>query len=434
MTMVKPVHASGTVASTAPMWCANEYDPASCIYPTKEDACRAAIGNRSDYYYGFVYYFPGGEMVGYACYGYATSQPGNGYWAQRFGWLTTKASCPLNSQPTGTTTCTCTDPYMPDPTATSCVPANNCPANMSGSPCACNAGFVLNPYGAGCIQEQYTISVLQDPNPDVEPGLSRDVVVRVISAQTNNPKSGARVSLKADVEITSGGHAHGESVAPRDKGALIGDSACEPTEKNCAAATTDPNGYASFAFKAPAASGKHTVTAACISPACTNTDTGKINVKVPNLITIPATSLLYTFIGAVEGKHTDNHYLTGEAVDILWGMAASYHLDPAFKQNGVAPPPLGLNDASLVWGGLFDKNANWGTPHAKHRSGVVIDVRANMATGAIPEASFTNFEDMAAKAGGDAQLHCSSTRDPAADNCVGDDNRHYHILLLGRDQ
>ena len=152
MTMVKPVHASGTVASTAPMWCANEYDPASCIYPTKEDACRAAIGNRSDYYYGFVYYFPGGEMVGYACYGYATSQPGNGYWAQRFGWLTTKASCPLNSQPTGTTTCTCNDPYVPDSTGTSCVPvpvvtcaAPSVPDGAGG--CACNPPNRINSIG-----------------------------------------------------------------------------------------------------------------------------------------------------------------------------------------------------------------------------------------------------------------------------------------------
>lgn len=41
---------------------------------------------------------------------------------------------------------------MPDPTATSCVPAN-CPANMSGvyPNCSCNTGYVPNPAGGGCI-------------------------------------------------------------------------------------------------------------------------------------------------------------------------------------------------------------------------------------------------------------------------------------------
>ena len=211
--MVKPAHASGMVANTAPMWCANEYDPASCIYPTKEDACRVAIGNRTDYYFGAVWYYPGGEMVGYACMGYATIQPENAYYAQRFGWLMTKASCPLNSTPTGST-CTCTDPYVPDTAGTSCVSVNSCPANMSGSPCACNPGTVPNSSGEGCVVEHFTLSDPQNQPklPDVEPSSSRAVTARVVSVQTGLPKQGAMVRFHLDVDLTSGGHDHGETL------------------------------------------------------------------------------------------------------------------------------------------------------------------------------------------------------------------------------
>lgn len=36
-------------------------------------------------------------------------------------YISTQSSCPVNS--TGTTTCTCNDPYVPDSAGTSCVPA-----------------------------------------------------------------------------------------------------------------------------------------------------------------------------------------------------------------------------------------------------------------------------------------------------------------------
>lgn len=80
-------------------------------------------------------------------------------------------SCPANS--TGSSTCTCTDPYVSDePLHTSCV-LPVCPANMSGSPCACKTDFVPNPNGAGCVEEQYIVSEPQGQTtqlPDMEPG------------------------------------------------------------------------------------------------------------------------------------------------------------------------------------------------------------------------------------------------------------------------
>jgi hypothetical protein len=430
MAMVNSANAVGTVAPSAALWCSNPSFTSTCLYQTKEEACIALIGNRTDVYYGFLYYYPGGEAPGWTCWAYNATYPGNLTYAGRFGWIGSRAVCPANS--TGTNTCTCNAGFEPDPTATSCVAENTCPANMSGSPCACNAGYEPDPSGTGCALAQYTLLVLQDPQPDVEPSASKEVIVRVENAK-QEPQSGVRVKLKVDVNETSGGHAHGG--ADRDKGTLSG-AACDPPEKNCATATTDISGYASFTFKAPAVSGEHTVTAACVSPACNNTDTGKINVKVDGLHEIPDNPLLYVLIGGEEDKkHHANHYLTDNAMSQLTVLAINYHY--LYPNERV----LHLNDASLVWGGLFDKDGDWDTPHKKHRRGVVIDIRANTASGNIPERLFTDFKKLAmdTKLADDmtsaqAKVHCSRGRDYSVDKCIGDDNRHFHVVLLGVEQ
>lgn len=117
-----------------------------------------------DYYFGFLYYYPGGEAVGWTCWAYATLHPGDAAYAQRFGWLASMAVCPANS--TGTTSCTCNDPYVPDTTQTSCViPA--CPAHASGTPCACDTGYKFDAAGTSCVS---TCSV--DPLPKPPPPFS----------------------------------------------------------------------------------------------------------------------------------------------------------------------------------------------------------------------------------------------------------------------
>lgn len=220
-------------------------------------------------------------------------------------------------------------------------------------------------------------------------------------------------------------------------------SACAPPDPACATAITNAEGYANFTFGATPVSGTHTFTAACVSPACVNQDTGKIDVKVDGLRPIPG-SPFYTFIGQVIGRHTDNHYLTPQAEAVLKRIATSYQFERRFKVGGVAPPLLHLNDASLVWGGRFDVSGNWGSPHSGHRRGVVIDVRANddtEANGAIPLSIFENFKKMAlATDGVVAQVHCKVAPGREPPTCVStidgsqDSNRHFHILLLGVDQ
>jgi len=428
-TMAKPAQASGTVSS------GSLASAASCInYPISSNATMAAfLACTAAAAGGVSAALNGGENCCiYAIIGYAPGQCTNGgcIWGYAITYTT---GCPANSKVTGTNTCTCNDPYVPDSTQTSCV-LTACPANMSGVPCVCKTGYVPNPNGAGCIEEQYTLSVLQDPLPDVEPGASASPYVEVVNAQTQQPKEGAVVNIKVEVDASSGGHDHGESIVKRNKGTLSGCSAgAVPGTIDC---TTGPNGRASFNFGAPDASGTHTFTATCISHACSGSKTSEINVKVNGLAPIPSEPSIYALIGGeADKKHHDNHYLTDNALSQLVVLAINYHF---LYPN---EPVLHLNDASLVWGGKFDIKGNWVGDHGAHRRGTVIDIRANTTSGNIPERLFTDFEDMAANTkladGGtsaNAELHCSSGRDPAVDNCVGDDNRHYHVILLGVDQ
>lgn len=174
-----------------------------------------------------------------------------------------------------------------------------------------------------------------------------------------------------------------------------------------------------------------------------------MDVKVPNLIKIHSAPTLYTLIGAVEGKHTDNHYLTADALDTIFGLAADYHLDRKFWQPSktnpkkfVPPQPLGFNDASLIWGGKFDLSGKWAGNHYEHHKGIVIDIRANNEAGAVQSDLFVEFEELVAKKGGAAVLECTSNkvdgmgRNPK-NGCIGkdnsvDNNRHYHLRILGR--
>ena len=142
-----------------------------------------------------------------------------------------------------------------------------------------------------------------------------------------------------------------------------------------------------------------------------------------------------TVIGATS-NHKGNHYLTPEAATILLYMAASYHVEDKFwqlqkvhKGRGLytyTPAPLlHLNDASLVWGGLFDLDADWEEPHEEHRRGTVIDIRANSKIGAIPPQNFDEFKKLAKFYGADAGKMPHS---------FGLPNQHFHVRLLNRNE
>lgn len=134
-----------------------------------------------------------------------------------------------------------------------------------------------------------------------------------------------------------------------------------------------------------------------------------------------------TVIGARPGWHTDNHNMTSGAANALIVLASKYH--SAFSSD----PVLHLNDASLPWGGVYDICARpgactsgihaWTKPHAEHRRGTVVDVRANGADGSIPKKNFVFFTRML------GELHMTYLHE-----YPGTSNEHYHVRLLGRSE
>jgi len=84
---------------------------------------------------------------------------------------------------------------------------------------------------------------------------------------------------------------------------------------------------------------------------------------------------------------------------------------------------LYLNDASLIWGGVFDLDADWEDPHEEHKRGSVIDIRANSKTGAIPPINFDKFIKLAKYYGAHARIHSP-----------GSSNQHFHVRLLNREE
>ncbi|MEW6068696.1 MAG: hypothetical protein AB1610_10455 [Nitrospirota bacterium] len=79
-----------------------------------------------------------------------------------------------------------------------------------------------------------------------------------------------------------------------------------------------------------------------------------------------ALSAPYGDINATPSFLTENHYGTENTLWLLLDLAMGYF------ETGSGT--LRINDISLEWGGLFDIDANWATPHKSHRTGKNVDV------------------------------------------------------------
>ena len=312
-----------------------------------------------------------------------------------------------------------------------------------------------------CVTETYTLTFDQK-SATLEPAntaaqnvkTSHTFTVTVTSNTTQQPKAGAKVTIKADVKANSGGHDHHD--ANRPKGYLGNNQSvalCDPNAvqpQACITGTTDDKGQFSFTFTSTEVSGEHTVIATC--DVCGgNQDQANVTVKVAGLVSLSANSTDYVLVGRTT-THSDNHYLTASAKIVAEQLARQYH-----KRFPTAPL-LHFNDASLKEGGAFDictgqettggcatatyhgyvplcqlqpngsYSCAWSRPHAEHRRGSVIDVRANnIVPGAgnyatsIPSRNEKIFLDLAMK----LQIGAGKPHSPTSSN------RHWHIRLLG---
>lgn len=221
-----------------------------------------------------------------------------------------------------------------------------CPNCTSGSP----QTFTARAVGcSGLTLDLFPTEVW----PTLQSG-SHDNTAAVILTETNPaPPGGCKVNF--DVEpMLSQGHPHGTH--PKDKSGAI-TSTC-----------TIPEGFVTcdspVQYTASQISGEEKITA-------TLQDTGE-KVSKSIFIMVPALGPLaagqfYALTGST-GSHPDNHYGTNTTVSNIQVIARDYF------ENSEEGVKIGINDMSLIWGGLFDIDGNWVSPHSLHRIGKSVDV------------------------------------------------------------
>lgn len=232
-------------------------------------------------------------------------------------------------------------PYSPSQPYCILDEQNVCPLDYYGYP-SCDAVPLL----------QVALTLPTETRPASTGGVSIAALVAKVTLG-GAPKPGVVLGFSVDVTSNSGGHDHDIN---RPKGTL-----------SATQGTTDANGEVKLTFQAPEAAGTHTFKANCAS--CSNSPaTKEIQVKVPNLVEMlpdtakPAT---YTLVGAT-GNHKSNHWFTTSAGGVLQKVA-----DAMFKTGWGA---VGVNDGSLMWGGLFDIKGGWTPSHHEHRVGSEVDL------------------------------------------------------------
>jgi hypothetical protein len=288
----------------------------------------------------------------------------------------------------------------------------------------CPSNTVLDPTGNFCVTQQ-NLTITLSGSSEIEPSNGSTIntlpfIATVIDQNTGQPTTNpVNVHISLKVDPTSGGHDHGDSTRPR--GGIAEVQTCT-SDAECWSNST-ANGAVVFNFNPTDASGTHTITATC--DGCSNTATANVDVKVDGLWPIPDSgyyALTEDGSSKVIGSTTDhvyNHYLTTAASMKLWRLAADFYNYQI--QNGVKTPILlHLNDGSLKWGGIFDLDTDWDEPHAEHRRGIVIDVRANSNPGAIPAADYAAFKQMAKQLKVDPYFEGDST------------GQHFHLRLLNK--
>jgi len=411
MTMGKSAYASGDVSK---LWCSQESNSSTCLYPTKEAACLAKAAGNPYYNYNPFVVYSGGWFVGYTCYAYSADHPNWGY--QSLGWLVQgSTSCPANS------------------------------TSKSGAFCTCNSGYQPDSTGTSCVEDQYKLALIVPPDYIEPPNLpwntrpTSALLTVKVTDQNDQPKQDIHIQMSVTVVPNSGGHLH---QADRDLGRLKNAScgmAGNPLSP-CESGATGPDGTTGFTYTAPELSGIYQFTATCVSPQCAGmSDMKSIKVMLGKLTQIPTSpDNCYTLtdangvIGAVENQHIDNHWVRNGVPQRLNEFACKYNgLSQDVLQ--ITDKRLYINDASLNWGGLF-------RPHDSHRFGWSVDIRVESSAqkaGEVPLVWAKQLMKIESTSSGqvNAQIHChkdgniviakfgkSSTK---CDN--NPDGRHLHV-------
>ncbi len=275
-------------------------------------------------------------------------------------------------------------------------------------------------YNNTTAQLQLTLAGFSELRPANTGGVSTaEITAKVTSG--GQPKPGIVVGFGVTVLPRTGGHAHGDGgTLQRPRGSLSKTSA-----------VTDANGEIRLTFTAPAPAGNHVVTANCAPAGCSNEAKHQITVRVPGLVAIPAdtqTPARYVLVGQL-AQHPNSHNLTAAALGMLSDIVDT------FRSLGWGQ--VGINDASLEWGGMFDIEGRWLQSyinnrgqsvtggHAEHRNGEQVDISFNRPVGVPATMRRRAYDEV-----------CTNNRTALSPDILWHQTDgyapHFHIYLTGR--
>ncbi len=120
----------------------------------------------------------------------------------------------------------------------------------------------------------------------------------------------------------------------------------------------------------------------------------------------------YELQGAT-GSHASNHFGTRYVTLAIPAIANEYAASP----NGHS---IGINDISLVYGGVFDIAGTWAeNNHQNHRMGLNVDVQYRVDMTGLSIRDLSTFQQICANYSGNAAIHNAGTG-----------NQHLHVTFL----
>lgn len=207
-------------------------------------------------------------------------------------------------------------------------------------------------------------------------------VALAVKDEQNNPVPNFQFTMQAFVRSYSGGHDHD---GDRPTGRFI-------TKTNDTVATfqdkTGTDGKATYKYLCSGIGGVDSIFVGGVR--ATDTASAVIIVKITDLQELTEGDR-YDLVGMygtgdVKSQHRTNHFGTPRLIQKLKALADSLHKDSSYVMR--------VNDMSLIYGGPFDTENNWNTPHETHREGLNTDI-SYTATGdrRIPEQMFRKMTD-----------------------------------------
>lgn len=153
-----------------------------------------------------------------------------------------------------------------------------------------------------------------------------------------------------------------------------------------------------------------------------------IHVKIEGLVPLPDPYPTYVFEGnAASNIHQDSHYVRTETLTKVKNLADAFFATQNIN-NRMPQIYIRINDASLIWGGIFDDDmtakGKWLPPHGSHRVGEDFDVDNTLAqegTGTVPNGPDWKLEDR------EALLTIARSSAVGLVKIVENEKSHYHF-------